>query len=171
MAQQDPVVGIVMGSDSDLPTMEETIKVLQEFGIPFEVEVSSAHRAPDRTANYFSKARDRGLKVVICGAGAAFHLAGVAASHTTLPVIAVPLSQATAMGGLDALYAAVQMPGGIPVGVMSLDKAGAKNAGLYAAEILGTHDEALAAKLSAYKKKLADGVAAKSAKVKEKYSG
>jgi phosphoribosylaminoimidazole carboxylase PurE protein len=166
---EKPVVAVIMGSDSDLPVMTETINILKEFGIPFEVEVSSAHRSPDRTTDYFRSARDRGLKVLICGAGAAFHLAGVAASHTTLPVIAVPLSQATALGGLDALYAAVQMPGGIPVGVMSLDKAGAKNAGLYAAEILGTHDPAIAEKLADYKKKLAEGVAAKSAKVKQQF--
>jgi phosphoribosylaminoimidazole carboxylase PurE protein len=166
---EKPVVAVIMGSDSDLPVMTETINILKEFGIPFEVEVSSAHRSPDRTTDYFRSARDRGLKVLICGAGAAFHLAGVAASHTTLPVIAVPLSQATALGGLDALYAAVQMPGGIPVGVMSLDKAGAKNAGLYAAEILGTHDPAIAEKLADYKKKLAEGVAAKSAKVKRQF--
>lgn len=167
MAETKPVVGVVMGSDSDLPTMLETIKVLKDFEIPFEVEVSSAHRSPDRTADYFRTARDRGLKVVICGAGAAFHLAGVGSSHSTLPIIAVPLSQATSLGGIDALYAAVQMPGGIPVGVMSLDKAGAKNAALFAAEILGTHDNSIADKLADYKKRLAESVAAKSAKVKQ----
>lgn len=168
MADRKPVVAVIMGSDSDLPVMEEVIKVLRDFEIPFEVEVSSAHRSPDRTAEYFRTARDRGLKVLVCGAGAAFHLAGVAASHSTLPVIAIPLSAATAMGGLDALYAAVQMPGGIPVGVMSLDKAGAKNAGLYAAEILATYDESIAGRLAEFKKKLADSVAAKSARVKDR---
>ena len=169
MGKAKPVVGVVMGSDSDLRVMEETIKILREFEIPFEVEVSSAHRSPDRTADFFRTARDRGLKVLITGAGAAFHLAGVASSHTTLPVIAVPLSGATPMGGLDALYAAVQMPGGIAVGVMSLDKAGARNAGIYAAEILGVEDEQIARRLTAYKEKLAEEVAAKSAKVKAQF--
>ena len=168
MAEAKPVVGVVMGSDSDLPTMQETIKMLREFGIPFEVEVTSAHRSPQRTHEYALTARERGLKVIIVGAGGASHLAGVVAANTIVPVIACPVVT-TPLGGLDALYSTVQMPAGIPVGVMAVDKPGARNAAIYAVEILATCDDALAKKLVEFKEELARKVAEKSAKVKQQF--
>ncbi len=124
-ARNKVVVSVVMGSDSDLPVMGEAAKILEEFGIGFELVLTSAHRAPSRTARYAAEARGRGIKIIIAGAGAAAHLAGVIASHTPLPVIGVPID-ATSLGGLDALLATVQMPGGIPVATMAVGKAGAK---------------------------------------------
>jgi phosphoribosylaminoimidazole carboxylase PurE protein len=161
-----PLVGIIMGSDSDLPTMMETVKVLRKFAVPFELEVVSAHRSPARCHEYVSTARARGLRVIIAAAGGAAHLAGVAAAVTTLPVIAVPIS-ATSLNGLDALLSMVQMPAGIPVATMATDKAGATNAGIFAVQILGTEDVRLAEQLAAYKEDLARGVAEKNARAQE----
>ncbi len=166
--KKKPLVGVIMGSDTDLPVMSETIKTLQEFGIPFEIEVTSAHRSPERTHRYAQSAARRGLKVIIVGAGGASHLAGVVAAETILPVIAVPVVT-TPLAGLDALYSTVQMPAGIPVGVMAVDKPGARNAAIYAAEILATHDPAVAARLRQLKDELARSVADKSARVKQQF--
>src|ERR1700689_2780540 len=132
-----PLVGIIMGSDTDLPVMSETAKMLEKFEVPYEIEVTSAHRSPARTHEYASTAVSRGLKVLIVAAGGAAHLAGVVAALTTLPVVAVPIAS-TLLNGLDSLLSTVQMPAGVPVGAMAIDKAGAVNAGIYAAQILGT---------------------------------
>lgn len=163
-----PLVGVMMGSDTDLPVMSETLKALQEFGIPFEVEVTSAHRSPQRTHEYAQTAAARGLKVIIVGAGGASHLAGVVAAETILPVIAVPVVT-TPLAGLDALYSTVQMPAGIPVGVMAVDKPGARNAAIYAAEIIAIHDPALAARLRRHKEELVRSVEEKAARVKQQF--
>ena len=161
-----PVVSIVMGSDSDLEIMREAGTALEGFGIAYEIDVTSAHRSPDRTADYARKAADRGIRVIIAGAGGAAHLAGVIAAHTTLPVIGVPIS-ATSLNGLDSLLATVQMPAGIPVATVAIGKPGATNAGILAAQILGVADSAIAQKLHAHKEKLAKGVEEKSKKLKE----
>jgi 5-(carboxyamino)imidazole ribonucleotide mutase len=161
-----PVVSIVMGSDSDLEIMREAGTALEGFGIAYEIDVTSAHRSPDRTADYARKAADRGIRVIIAGAGGAAHLAGVIAAHTTLPVIGVPIS-ATSLNGLDSLLATVQMPAGIPVATVAIGKPGATNAGILAAQILGVSDSALAQKLHAHKEKLAKGVEEKSKKLKD----
>jgi len=152
--KNDVIVSVVMGSDSDLPIMTETTKILKEFGIPHELFLTSAHRSPERTANFAETAAKRGVKIIIVGAGAAAHLAGVIASQTHLPVIGVPID-ATALQGLDALLSTVQMPGGIPVATMAIGKAGAKNAALYAVRILALEDNKISIKLSAYIKKMA----------------
>lgn len=163
---QAPAVGIVMGSDSDFPVMSETGKTLAKFGIAFEMEVLSAHRTPARAHEYATTAVKRGLKVVIAAAGAAAHLAGVMAANTTLPVIGVPMASST-LQGLDALLATVQMPGGIPVATMAIDKAGAVNAAIFAAEILALGDAEIARKLVAHKEDLAKSVAEKNAKLQK----
>jgi 5-(carboxyamino)imidazole ribonucleotide mutase len=163
-----PVVGIVMGSDSDLPIMTESAQVLKKFGVPFEIEISSAHRSPARTSEYARTAIERGLKVLIVAAGGAAHLGGVIAAETTLPVLGVPIPS-TSLAGLDSLLSMVQMPGGVPVACTSIGKAGATNAALFAVEILALSDPALAARLVEYKKDLARGVAEKSAKVKREF--
>jgi 5-(carboxyamino)imidazole ribonucleotide mutase len=150
----DPLVIIVMGSDSDLPVMEEGAKVLAEFGVPYEMRISSAHRSPKRTAQLAAEAAGRGVRVIIAGAGMAAHLAGVIAAETTLPVIGVPMG-GSALNGMDALYSTVQMPGGIPVATMAIGKAGAKNAGIFAIEILALGDPALKEKLGAYRDRMA----------------
>ena len=165
-AARRPLVGVIMGSDTDLPVMSEALQVLKEFAIPFEVEVTSAHRSPERTHQFARTAEERGLKVIIVGAGGASHLAGIVAAETTLPVIAVPVVT-TPLAGLDALYSTVQMPAGVPVGVMAVDKPGARNAGIYAAEILALSDGRLAQRLRRYKMDLARSVEEKSARVKE----
>jgi len=152
-----PVVGIVMGSDSDLAVMELTAKALERFGIPFELKISSAHRSLDATLDYIRKAEARGIKVIIAGAGAAAHLAGVIAGQTTLPVIGVPLA-ASSLKGLDALLSVVQMPGGVPVATMAIGEAGAKNAGILAARILALSDETLQRKLQSFKEAMASEV-------------
>ena len=141
-------VGIIMGSDSDFPLMKKTVEVLEEFGIAYEVKVSSAHRTPEDTLEYAKTAVDRGLKVIIAGAGAAAHLPGVIAAETTLPVIGVPIN-ATALNGMDALYAIVQMPSGVPVASVGIDAT--KNAGLLAVQILATADDELRQKMVEYK--------------------
>jgi len=164
---EKPLVGILMGSDSDFDIMAEAGQALKQFGIPFEMTVSSAHRTPERTSKYVRAARERGVKVLIAGAGAAAHLAGVVAAETTLPVIAVPIDS-TSLQGLDALLAMVQMPAGIPVATMAIGKAGARNAGIFAAQILSVEDAGLAAKLVEFKKNLAAGVEAKAESLKER---
>lgn len=161
----EPRVAIVMGSDSDLPIMTETAKTLAVLDVPYEIEITSAHRSPRRTSEYTTQAASRGLRVIIAGAGGAFHLAGVIAAETTLPVIAVPIGSSP-LAGWDALLAAVQMPGGVPVGVMAVGKSGAINAAIFAAQILATADEALAKRLVQLKKKMADEVVDKSARMK-----
>ena len=151
------VVSVVMGSDSDLPVMEETVKVLEAFAIPHELYLTSAHRTPERTAQFARWAAKRGIRVIIVGAGGAAHLAGVIASQTLLPVIGVPID-ATSLQGLDSLFATVQMPGGIPVATMAIGKAGAKNAALFAVRILALEDADLLKKLQAYVRKMAQEV-------------
>jgi len=146
-----PLVGILMGSESDLPIMEKAAEVLEEMGTPFEMDISSAHRLPEKTAEYARTARTRGLEVLIAGAGMAAHLAGVLASHTTLPVIGVPINSG-ALNGVDALYSTVQMPPGIPVATVGID--GAKNAAYLACEILSIKYPEIARKLEAFREKL-----------------
>jgi len=165
MANQ-PLVSIVMGSDSDLEIMRETGKALDEFGIVYEMDVTSAHRSPARTSEYASKAAGRGIRVIIAGAGGAAHLAGVIAAHTSLPVIGVPIPS-TSLQGLDSLLAIVQMPAGIPVATVAIGKPGATNAGILAAQIIAGSNAELAKKHAGYKEKLARGVEEKSRKLKQ----
>jgi 5-(carboxyamino)imidazole ribonucleotide mutase len=150
----NPLVLIVMGSDSDLPVMEEGAKVLAEFGVPFEMRISSAHRSPERTAKLAAEAAGRGIRVIIAGAGMAAHLAGVIAAATCLPVIGVPMGGG-ALGGLDALYSTVQMPGGIPVATMAIGRAGARNAGIFAVQILALGDPPLMERVKAFRERMA----------------
>jgi phosphoribosylaminoimidazole carboxylase PurE protein len=161
----EPTVLILMGSDSDLEIMREAGKALEGFGIAYEIDVTSAHRSPDRTAEYARRAAGRGVRVIIAGAGGAAHLAGVIAAHTTLPVIGVPIPS-TSLNGMDSLLATVQMPAGIPVATVAIGKPGATNAGILAAQILGVADSEIAKKLEAHKEKLAAGVEEKSRKLK-----
>jgi phosphoribosylaminoimidazole carboxylase PurE protein len=160
------VVGILMGSDSDFPIMMETGKTLSKFGVAYEMQVLSAHRTPERAHEYSKTAASRGLKVLIAAAGAAAHLAGVIAANTTLPVIGVPLGS-SALNGMDALLATVQMPGGIPVATMAIDKAGAVNAAIFAAEILALSDPEIARKLATHKEDMVRGVAEKNARIQK----
>jgi len=153
-----------MGSDSDLPVMEKAATVLQELGVPYEMDISSAHRLPDNTAEYARTARERGLMVIIAGAGMAAHLAGVIASHTTLPVIGVPLKSG-ALAGVDALYATVQMPSGIPVATVAID--GAANAAYLACEILAVSNPKIAQRLKEKREKIRTQLEEKSKKLKE----
>jgi phosphoribosylaminoimidazole carboxylase PurE protein len=152
-----PLVSVVMGSDSDFPVMSETIKILEDFKLPHEVFITSAHRSPERTSSFAKKASERGIKVIIVGAGAAAHLAGVIASQSLLPVIGVPID-ATALGGIDALLSIAQMPGGVPVATMAVGKAGAKNAGLLAIRILSVEDGNLRKKLDRFVRDMARDV-------------
>ena len=165
---EQPVVGIVMGSDTDLPVMTETAVMLKKFGVPFEIEITSAHRSPARTSEYARTALTRGLKVIIVGAGGASHLAGVIAAETTLPVIGVPMATTT-LAGLDALLSTVQMPSGVPVACTAIGKPGAINAAIYAVEIIAVADPELTRKLAEYKDQLARSVAEKSEKVKREF--
>lgn len=151
-----PVVGILMGSESDREAMNEAGKALEKFGIPYEVVVASAHRQPKRVREYAETAVARGIKVVIAGAGMAAHLPGVVASLTPLPVIGVPLA-GSVLTGLDSLFAVSQMPGGVPVACMAIGKAGARNAGILAAQILGLSDKRIAKRVKALKRKLQKG--------------
>jgi len=160
------LVSIIMGSDSDLDVMKETAKVLEEFAIPFEMTISSAHRSPVRTIEYASTASKRGIEIIIAGAGRAAHLAGVIAAHTTLPVIGVPIDGGP-LNGIDALYSTVQMPPGVPVATMAIGSSGARNAGVFAVQILALKYPSLKAKLEAYKSKLAEGVEQKAARLEE----
>lgn len=163
-----PCVGILMGSDSDLSVMGEAAQTLRKFGVPFEIDVISAHRAPDRTSEYARTAVERGLKVIIVGAGGAAHLGGVVAAHTILPVIGVPIAS-TSLAGFDSLLSIVQMPSGIPVACTAVGKAGAVNAAILAVQVLATSDAELSRKLVEHKEQLARSVAEKSAKVKREF--
>lgn len=160
-----PLVGILMGSDSDFPVMEEASKILKKFGVIHEIIVASAHRSPERTRKYTQEAPKRGVKVLIAGAGGAAHLAGVVAAETTLPVIGVPIGS-SALNGLDALLSTTQMPGGVSVAGMAIGKAGAKNAGVLAIQILALSNKNLHQKLIKYKKEQAKEVELKSHKLK-----
>ena len=151
-------VGIIMGSQSDWPTMKEAADVLEELGVAFEKKIVSAHRTPDRLWYYGKTAVDRGLNVIIAGAGGAAHLPGMMASKTRVPVIGVPV-QTRALSGVDSLYSILQMPRGFPVATMAIGAAGAKNAGLMAAGILALHDDALAQRLDAWRRDLSASIA------------
>ncbi|MBZ0178419.1 MAG: 5-(carboxyamino)imidazole ribonucleotide mutase [Melioribacteraceae bacterium] len=157
-----PLVGIIMGSDSDLPIMEKSFEVLKEFGIQFEVKILSAHRTPDEHAEYAKSANKRGLKVIIAAAGGAAHLPGVTAAQTIIPVIGVPIK--SKLDGIDSLLSIVQMPSGVPVATVAID--GAKNAAILAVEIIAVADEEISKKLIHYKKKMADESMAKNKTIK-----
>ncbi len=157
-----------MGSDSDLPVMEQAADVLRQFGVPFEITVASAHRSPQRAADYAGSARKRGLKVIIAGAGHAAHLAGVLAAHTSLPIIGVPIDSSCLLG-LDSLLATVQMPPGIPVATVAIGKPGARNAGVLAVQILAISDPQLTERLEVFKQDMADGVQTKAQKVEQQF--
>ena len=161
-----PLVGILMGSDSDAPVMSETSRVLKDFGVPHETVIASAHRSPRRTMLYATSAERRGLKVLVCGAGHAAHLAGVVAAHTVIPVIGVPIDSSS-LKGLDSILSTVQMPGGIPVATMAIGKGGAFNAGMLAVEILALANPSLKRKLAAYRRKLEKQVAEKDRKLRK----
>ncbi|NLV23164.1 MAG: 5-(carboxyamino)imidazole ribonucleotide mutase [Deltaproteobacteria bacterium] len=163
-----PLVGILMGSANDYEIMLEAARVLKDFGIVMEMTVASAHRSPQKTSRYAREASSRGLKVLIVGAGAAAHLAGVIAAETTLPVVAVPIDS-SALKGLDALLATVQMPAGIPVATMAIGKAGARNAGILAAQILALGDASLADGLRRFKTELAREIDNKASLVEERF--
>jgi 5-(carboxyamino)imidazole ribonucleotide mutase len=158
------LVGILMGSDSDLPVMEKAAEVLKEMGIPYEIDISSAHRLPEKSAQYAKTARDRGIEVLIAGAGMAAHLAGVLAAHTTLPVIGVPLKSG-ALEGVDALYSTVQMPPGVPVATVGID--GAKNAAYLACEILSIKYPEIAKKLEDFRTRTRKSLEEKSVALKK----
>lgn len=158
MADRQPLVGIIMGSTSDWETMRHAADALTALAVPHEVKVVSAHRTPQRLYDYAQSAADRGLKVIVAGAGGAAHLPGMAAAMTHLPVLGVPV-ESKALSGMDSLLSIVQMPGGIPVGTLAIGKAGATNAGLLAAAILATQDEALAERLKAWRAAQTDSVA------------
>lgn len=162
-----PVVAIAMGSESDLPTMQDAADVLTEFGLPFEARVLSAHRTPDAMADYSRTALERGIRVIIAGAGGAAHLPGMIAASTPLPVIGVPVATRH-LNGLDSLLSIVQMPGGVPVATVAIGQA--KNAGLLAVQILATADEPLMGKLIAYRKDLVEKVEAMDQRVRERMS-
>jgi phosphoribosylamine--glycine ligase len=159
------LVGIVMGSDSDLPVMEQCAAVLKKFEITYEITVASAHRSPARAAEFAASARERGIRVIVAGAGHAAHLAGAMAAHTTLPVIGVPIDS-SCLQGLDALLSTVQMPPGIPVATVSIGKPGARNAGILAAQILALSDPDLARRLEAHKAEMARQVEEKAQQLK-----
>ena len=160
-------IGIIMGSDSDLPVVEKAIETLRELDVPYEVHVFSAHRTPDEAKEFAVSARDRGFGAIIAAAGKAAHLAGALAANTTLPVIGLPVKSST-LDGLDALLSTVQMPGGIPVATVAID--GAKNAGLLAAQMLAITDEELAGRLSAQRKEAAAKVLGKNKTIEEKFN-
>lgn len=160
-----PIVGIIMGSDSDFPVMEKAVDVCKEFGVPHEVKIVSAHRTPARMKEYAESAAKRGIKVIIAGAGGSAHLPGMTAAFTTLPVIGVPVQTKT-LKGMDSLLSIVQMPGGIPVATVAIDNA--KNAGLLAVQILAISDKKLSAKLSAYRKNMEKEVLQKDKKLMDK---
>ena len=161
-----PVVGIVVGSDSDLPLIQETTKVLEDLGIPFEITIGSAHRTPERVAEYASTASDRGIRVIVAAAGLSAHLPGVIASKTLLPVIGIPVDSGP-LNGVDALYSIVQMPGGIPVASMAIGRAGARNAGVFAAQILALADPRITQRLADYRRRMAESVENKADKLAE----
>ena len=158
MGDTTPLVGVIMGSQSDWPTMAHAVHILEEFGIAHEVQIVSAHRTPDRLVAYAKGAAGRGLKAVIAGAGGAAHLPGMVASMTRVPVLGVPV-QSAALNGVDSLYSIVQMPGGIPVATFAIGKAGATNAGLFAAALLANEDADLADRLDAWRVAQSESVA------------
>ena len=164
MENQKPLVAILMGSDSDFPVMEEAARILTEFQVPYEITVSSAHRSPDRTAAFARRAEQRGVEVIIAGAGGAAHLAGVIAAHTILPVIGVPME--SGFMGLDSLLSTVQMPGGVPVATVAIGKAGARNAGILAVQILSGNHRELKKSLVRYKASLVAKVEEAAQKIK-----
>jgi len=153
---ENPLVGIIMGSDSDLPTMREAAEVLDEFGIPYEMTILSAHRTPNKMYEYASRAKERGLEVIIAGAGGAAHLPGMTAANTLLPVIGVPIETGT-FGGVDSLYSIVSMPAGVPVATMAIGKEGARNAGILAARILGIKYPEIQERLKKFREKMEKG--------------
>ncbi len=157
MKWMNPKIGVIMGSTSDWETMKHACDILDELEVPYEKQVVSAHRTPDLMFQYAEDARARGLKVIVAGAGGAAHLPGMVAAKTTLPVIGVPV-QSKALNGLDSLLSIVQMPGGVPVATVAIGKAGATNAGLLAAQIIGTNDEEVAARLQARQEKVREKV-------------
>jgi 5-(carboxyamino)imidazole ribonucleotide mutase len=161
------MVGIIMGSLSDRKVMQEAAEVLNELGVAFEMEIVSAHRTPERMLEYGKSARERGLKVIIAGAGGAAHLPGMVASLTTLPVIGVPILSSNSIDGWDSVLSILQMPGGVPVATVALN--GAKNAGILAAQIVGSSDEAVATRLEEYKEQLKEKVAEMNAELKAKF--
>jgi len=165
MAERRPLVAVIMGSESDWPTMQESVKILKDLDIPCEARVLSAHRTPDETACFARGAERAGIRVVIAGAGGAAHLAGAVAAHTTLPVIGVPL-QGWALDGLDALLSTAQMPAGVPVATMAIGKAGARNAAILAAEILGLSDRRIMARLKALRKESSRESAARDRRIR-----
>ncbi len=158
----NPRIGIIMGSDSDLPVMQEAAKILDQFGIPYELSIVSAHRTPERMYEYATSARKRGIQVIIAGAGGAAHLPGMVAAMTELPVIGVPVQSKT-MSGLDSLYSIVQMPPGVPVATVAIN--GARNAGILAAQVLGASDPAVAHTVAAFKASMKSEVLGKAEKV------
>lgn len=159
-----PLIGIIMGSDSDLPVMSAAAQMCEEFGIDFEIDIVSAHRTPGKLVEYSKSAEKRGLKVIIAGAGGAAHLPGMVASETVLPVIGVPV-RSSSLDGMDSLLSIVQMPGGVPVATVAIN--GAKNAGILAAQIIGSADSSLRGKIAAYKDKIKNEVEQKSEKLKK----
>lgn len=163
-----PKVLVLMGSDSDWAEMSGARDALVEMGIPYEVRVSSAHRTPERTLRLVTEAKGRGIEVIICGAGAAAHLAGVVAASTPLPVIGVPLAGGSPLSGMDALLSTAQMPAGVPVATVAVGKAGAKNAGYLAARIMALHDEELASRLNSFQSEMASAVEEKDRRLQEK---
>lgn len=161
---QKPIVSIVMGSESDLPVMENAAKILEEFGVAYEMAVTSAHRSPEWTRRYIREAEKKGVEIIIAGAGGAAHLAGTVAAHTTKPVIGVPIDSSS-LKGLDALLSTAQMPGGVPVATMAIGKAGAKNAGILAVQILAIGRRDLARKLQEYKRRLEQEIEANARRI------
>jgi phosphoribosylaminoimidazole carboxylase PurE protein len=160
----NPLVALLMGSDSDLPTVKEACTVLQSFGVPFEAHVLSAHRTPEDLVAFVRKAEQAGVRIFIAAAGGAAHLAGVVAAHTTWPVIGIPI-QTSSLGGLDSLLSTVQMPGGVPVATMAIGAGGARNAGLFAVQILALADSSLAAKIQEYRATQVEQVRQKDKKI------
>ena len=158
MTSSPALIGICMGSQSDWPTMKHAADILDSLGIAYETKITSAHRTPQRMADYATSARGRGIQVIIAGAGGAAHLPGMIAAHTTLPVLGVPV-ESKALQGMDSLLSIVQMPGGVPVGTLAIGKAGATNAGLMAASILSLNDQALAERLAAWRAAQTESVA------------
>ena len=162
-----PQVLVIMGSDSDLPVVEEAGNILGEFGIPYEMTIASAHRTPERVRKLAAEAEKRGIEVIIAAAGAAAHLAGIVAAHTLLPVIGIPLNSSP-LQGIDSLLSTVQMPPGVPVATMAVGKAGAKNAAILAAQIIGRQDKRIMKKLAEYRKRMADDVMKKADSLKRR---
>jgi 5-(carboxyamino)imidazole ribonucleotide mutase len=164
-----PLVALLMGSDSDLPTVREACTVLRSFAVPFEVRVLSAHRCPEELVAFVKQAEQTGVRVFVAAAGGAAHLAGVVAAHTTRPVIGIPI-QTSSLNGLDSLLSIVQMPGGVPVATMAIGNAGARNAGLFAVQVLALADPSLAEKLKAYRAEQVQQVRQKDQRVREEFA-